>query len=66
MASGGKKRPVVEEISLDRALELLNLHRNHKISAKSLITVTRDPQNTDHILAISMMERDVSLRPSGR
>lgn len=57
-----KKRPVTEEITLDRAVELLRLHKGKQVAAKSVIvSVVRDPRNTNHILSVSLNEAEVSL-----
>lgn len=56
-----KSRSSAEIITLDRALELLNLHKKAKIKAGSpIVSVVRNPENPDHILSISLIERDVA------
>jgi hypothetical protein len=57
-----KQRKMTEEISLSRALELLNLHQTRGLSAASVaINVVRDPHHPEQIMAISLHEREVVL-----
>jgi len=58
------KHPVTEQISLDRAIELLGLHKSKNISANVVATVVRDPQNLNHIVSFSVSERDVVIHPA--
>lgn len=53
-----KARPVTEQITLDRALELLQMHKSGQPAAKAqpIITVVRDPKNLQHIISISLHE----------
>jgi hypothetical protein len=53
-----KVRPVTEQVTLERAIQLLDLHKPGQAFAKTapIITVVRDPKNLQHIISISMHE----------
>jgi hypothetical protein len=56
-----KKIPNVEEITLDKALSLLMLHHDEKLTADAkpkfvVAHVIRDPRNVRHIISISLNE----------
>lgn len=56
-------RPTVEEISVDRAIELLHLHREGDLRASPVVTVVRDPLNLKNIVSISVAEQSAFIGP---
>jgi len=61
-----QKRPTVEQISVDRAIELLHLHKGGDLRGRPVVTVVRDPLNLENIVSISLAEQSAFIGPGER
>ncbi len=67
MSSGGSKEvPVVEQITVERAIELLQFHQKGTLQGSPVVTVIRDPNDLKNILSISLAEHSAFVRPGER